>query len=90
MDVLRAVTVELPCNQCGRRYHVTLAQILAAQEALQHDCLARGDTECEPLFVAPLLAHELIDEFLEVWRRLDAAARASGGELRIEDVPARP
>ena len=89
MDVLRAVAVRLPCPQCGQRYEVTLAQILAAQEALRHECLARGEVECEPLFHAPLLAHDLIEEFREVWGRLDAAARAQGSELRIEAVPER-
>jgi hypothetical protein len=86
MDVLRAVAVELPCNQCGRRYEVTLGQILLSQDALRHDCLARGETECEPLFDAQLLNHQLIDAFLDAWNRLETAARASGGALRVTNV----
>jgi hypothetical protein len=75
MDVLRAVEVDLPCNQCGRRYKVTLGQILLSQDALGHDCLARGERECEPLFDAQLLNHELIAAFLDAWNRLEMAAR---------------
>jgi hypothetical protein len=89
VDVLRAVAVELPCNQCGQHYQVTLGQILLSKEALHHECLARGETECEPLFDAPLLSRELIQEFLDVWTRLDAAAHASGGEVRVTAVPDR-
>jgi hypothetical protein len=87
MDVLRAVAVELPCNQCGRHYEVTLGQILLSQDALGHDCLARGETECEPLFDGQLLDPELIAAFLDAWNRLETAARASGGALRVTDIP---
>jgi hypothetical protein len=87
MDILKAVSVELPCNQCGQRYQVTLEQILLSQDALGHDCLARGETECEPLFHARLLDHELIAAFLDAWNRLGVAAQASGGALRVQDVP---
>lgn len=84
MDVLKAVAVELPCNQCGQRYQVTLGQILLAQQALGHDCLARGESECEPLFEAGLLGKDLITAFLDAWTRLEARARAAGGALLVQ------
>ena len=87
MDVLKSVAVELPCNQCGQRYQVTLGQILLSQDALGHDCLARGEMECEPLFEAGLLNQELIGAFVDAWKRLEAAAGASGGALRVHNVP---
>ena len=84
MDVLKSVAVELPCNQCGRRYQVTLGQILSSQEALGHDCLARGETECEPLLDARLIDRDVIAAFVSAWERLERAARSSGGALWIE------
>lgn len=82
-DVLSAISIELPCNQCGRRYDVTLGQILLSHEALDRGkCVVRGDAECEPLFNAALLDRQLIEEFVAAWSRLDTAARAAGGILR--------
>jgi hypothetical protein len=83
MNVLSAVSIGLPCNQCGRRYDVTLGQILLSHNAFRGSCVARGDAECEPLFHAKLLDRQLIEEFVAVWRRLEEATRASGGVLRI-------
>jgi len=85
MDILQSVAVELPCNQCGHRYHVTLAQVLVSQDALTHECLARGDGDCEPLFAARLLDHDLIEKFRDAWDGLANAARASGGVLGLQD-----
>jgi len=83
MDILKAVAIELPCNQCGRRYDVTLGQILLSHDALRETCVARGDAECQPLFHARLLNRELIEEFVAAYRRLEEAARASGGALQV-------
>lgn len=83
-DVLSAVSIELPCNQCGRRYDVTLGQILLSHDALRGTCVARGDAECEPLFHASLLERSLIEEFVAAWHRLERAASASGGVLRVQ------
>jgi hypothetical protein len=87
MDILRAVAVEVPCNQCGQRYRVSLGQILLSQRALHENCLARGETECEPLFDARLLDRELVEVFVDAWTRLETAAQAAGGELRVRDLP---
>lgn len=86
MDILQSVSVELPCNQCGHRYQVTLAQILVSQDALTHECLARGEAECEPLVVARLLDHDVVEAFRDAWDGLASAARASGGVLRVQGV----
>ena len=89
MDPLRDVSIALPCNQCGQRYEVALGQILLSHDARQHDCVARGDVECEPLFDAALLDRDLIEEFAAVWTRLASAAQDSGGELRISSSESR-
>lgn len=53
---------------------VSLGQILLSQGALHENCLARGETECEPLFDARLLDREMIDAFLGAWNQLEIAA----------------
>ena len=88
-DVLKAVSIEVPCNECGRRYDVTLGQILLSHDALRHTCVARGDAECEPLFHAALLDRQLIDDFVAAWKRLEAAARAAGGVLHADTTSKR-
>ena len=89
MDPLKDVSISLPCNQCGQRYDVALGQILLSHDAPQHECVARGEVDCEPLFDAALLDRGLIEEFAGVWTRLAAAAQASGGELRVSGLESR-
>lgn len=85
-DILAAVAVDLNCNACGRRYAVTLRQILLSQQAMHEGCLARFDSECPPVVYAPLLEGRLIDEFLQAWKRLEGAAHAAGGELSLDET----
>jgi hypothetical protein len=66
---------------------VSLGQILLSQGALHENCLARGETKCEPLFAVLLLDRETIDAFVGAWNQLEIAAQASGGALRIQDLP---
>lgn len=89
MDILAAVTIELPCSACGRTYEMTLRQIVLYQEALHEGCQARFETECPPLFYADLMHRRLVEEFAEAWRRLEEAAHATGGRLSIQGTEHR-
>lgn len=83
MDILAAVTIELPCGACGGSYEMTLREIELHQQALHEGCLARFETECSPIFYGDLFHRRQIDEFTEAWRHLEEAARAAGGRLSV-------
>jgi len=38
-------------------------------------------------FSASVLDHQLTAAFLDAWTRLELAAQAAGGALRVQDVP---
>jgi len=87
VDILTAIAIELPCNVCGRRYEVTLAQVLLSKDTLLHEgCQVRRESECPPLAYATLLERELIENLEATWQRLEQGARAVGGNLRLRQL----
>ena len=83
MDILEAVTVELPCPSCGGQYEVSLKQILLSQNMLHDGCPVEDQRECPPLFYADVADRELILELQRVWQRLEEKTRVSGRKLSL-------
>jgi len=83
MDILDAVTIEMPCQACGGRYEVPLKQILLSHEMLHEGRPVQTVEECPPLNYSGLVNQEIIKELQRVWAGLEEQARGAGGELRV-------
>ncbi len=84
MDISKAVALELPCNVCGGRFPVTLAQMRLAEQVLHEGCRdLQGERECLPSGAAGLLDEETIAAFEGSWKQLEARAHMLGGTLTI-------
>ena len=83
MKILSATTVELPCNNCGGSYEISLQQIELSQDVLHEGCGARDDNECYPRIYATLVDGELISRLRRAWQEVDEGVRAAGGRLRF-------
>jgi hypothetical protein len=83
MDILERLAIEIPCCACGGRYQVTLKQILLSQKMLHEGCPVQIVDECPPLAYSGLADPEIIQEFQEVWTRLEEKARGAGGEVKF-------
>lgn len=88
MDIARQVAVEMPCPECGGVFHVSLGQILDAQEGMRAACNARGPRECPGLYYAHLVDRDSAREMIEAAKRMEQEAEAAGGKLVI--LPAGP
>ena len=85
VDMLTAAAIELACNACGKRYLVSLRQILLSQEMMHEGCSARGESECPPEAFAPLVERQLIGDLQRSWERLEERVRAIGGRLTLHE-----
>lgn len=83
IDILDAIVLELPCQNCGKRYEVRVAQITDSQDMLNEECACRSETECPPMYLARLLNREDIERLQAIWAALDRQARDAGAELII-------
>lgn len=83
MDILKSIAVELPCEECGGKFRVSLGQILLAQEGMRTTCNALGERECPGFYYAGLIAPALCEELISVWDKIAARARAEGGQLVV-------
>ncbi len=88
IDILSAVAVELPCEECGGTFRVSLGQILDAQGAMRATCNARGLRECPGFYYAGLVDPESGRQLADAWRQMEREAACAGGELVL--VPALP
>jgi len=82
-DILESVAIAIPCRACGRSYEVTLKQVALSHQMIHDGCPVRAETECPPLYYAPLVDPGLAKGLEEVWGRLEQEARAAGGELKV-------
>ena len=83
MDILDSIAIMVPCAVCGGRYEVTLKQVALSQKMMHDGCPVHDETECPPLYYAPLIDRQLAQDFRELWARLEKEAQAAGGELRL-------
>ncbi len=83
MDILDSIAIMIPCGACGGRYEVILKQVALSQQMIHDGCPVHADTECPPLYYAPLIDRNLADELQKIWARLEQQAHAAGGELRL-------
>jgi len=84
MDISKAVALELPCNVCGGRYPVTLAQMRLGELVRHEGCRdVQGERECLPEGFAGLLDVQSIAAFEQAWGQLEARAHLLGGTLTI-------
>ena len=87
MDILEAVTIELPCSSCGGRYEIFLKQIFLSQNMLHEGCPVEDQRECSPLFYADIVDRELIQELQHAWLRLEEKTHAAGRKLLLHEGP---
>ncbi len=84
MDIGKAVTLELPCNVCGGRFAISLAQMHLADQTLHEGCRdLQGERECLPLAAKGLLDEQVITALEDAWRHLEAQAHGLGGWLSV-------
>jgi hypothetical protein len=83
VDIVERIRIELPCPACGKRYPLSLAQVLLSQEMVHEGCAARAEEECPPDFFAPLLDRATILAIQQAWHVLEEQAGAAGGALLI-------
>ena len=83
MDVLSAVTVELPCSQCGTRYRLTLERIRITQALAHEGCPITHQKDCVPIFHSQLFGKHLLDDLRTIWQRLEETAAAVGGTITL-------
>jgi len=83
VDILQSIAVELPCEECGGKFRVSLGQILLAQEGMRTTCNALGERECPGFYYAGLIEPALCEELVSVWEKIAARARAQGGQLIV-------
>ncbi len=83
MDILDAIAFELPCSVCGKRYEVTLKQVMISEHMMHQGCPVPSQftTECPPLYYADLADRELIQAIQRTWLSLEERAQAAGGRL---------
>jgi hypothetical protein len=90
MDILEAVSVEIPCCACGGRYGVTLKQIELSQEMLHEGCPVQSETECPPLTYSGLIDPKELHQLRRIWVRLEKIAEKAGGQLRLNGGDTEP
>lgn len=83
LDLLRRITVRVPCVACGGHYGVTLRQVLLAQRLVHEGCPARNEPECPPVTYAKLADEAALHDFDESWWRLVHKVREAGFELNL-------
>ncbi|HKS90772.1 MAG TPA: hypothetical protein VJQ83_02500 [Tepidiformaceae bacterium] len=83
MDILTSIAVELPCEECGGKFRVSLGQILLAQEGMRSACDALGERECPGFYYAGLIEAGLAEQLVDVWDQIASRAHALGGELIV-------
>jgi hypothetical protein len=81
LDIDRLVAIELPCKECGGVFHVSLGQILLAQEGMHGKCNALGAQECPGLFYADLISQDLARTLVHTWQQIRRHAEDAGGHL---------
>jgi len=78
-SAITGIAFGFPCPDCGEHYHVTLGQIVLAQDDLASGCSARGTNECQSAFYAPLVDRADIEDLARAWAKIEATVAAAGG-----------
>lgn len=81
MDIDRLVAIELPCEECGGVFRVSLGQILLAQKGMRGKCNALGAMECPGLFYADLISQDLARTLVDTWQQIRRHTENAGGHL---------
>jgi hypothetical protein len=80
-DLLESLAVRVPCAACGEHYDISLRQVLLSQQMMHEGCPVPTETECPPIFHAPLAEGKAVRELERSWSRLTALLRAKGLDL---------
>jgi hypothetical protein len=83
MDILDSIAIMIPCRTCGGSYEVTLKQVALSQKMIHVGCPVHAQTECPPLYYAPLIDRQLAQDLQKLWARLEREAHAAGAELKL-------
>ncbi len=83
LDILRHVSVSVPCPVCGQHYTVTLRQVLLSQQLLHEGCPVAAETECPQVNYAALADETTLREFERAWTRILGDVQGSGLELTL-------
>lgn len=88
VDILSRVAVELPCGECGGKFHVSLGQLLDSHDAMKVTCEARGARECPGLYYGRLVDGDSARVFVDAWRKMAEEVEHQGGQLVLTPAPA--
>jgi hypothetical protein len=83
LDLLQCAVIRVPCIACGQRYEVSLRRVLLSQEMMHDGCPVSVETECPPLFCAPLADENAVRDLERSWARLSELVRVRGLDLAL-------
>lgn len=83
LDILRHVSVSVPCPACGQHYSVTLRQVLLSQQMMHDGCPVASETECPQATYSGLANEASLRDFEHAWERIVGEVRGSGLELTV-------
>lgn len=82
-DLLESAAIRVPCGACGQSYEICLRQVLLSQRMMHEGCPVHTETECSPLFYAPLADGEAVRDLERSWVHLAELLRAKGLDLTL-------
>ncbi len=85
MNIVKALSIRIPCTVCGEFYEVPLTDILLSYRMLEQGCPVPDETECPPLFQTRLIPRDVLHDFVEAWQRLEKSVDRDNGELMLSD-----
>ena len=83
LDILRHVSVTVPCPSCGAYYSVTLRQVLLSQDLLHQGCPVASETECPQVYYAALARESTLRDFERAWNGIVGEVQASGLDVTV-------
>jgi hypothetical protein len=82
-DLLESAAVRVPCAACGEHYEISLRKVLLSQRMMHDGCPVHTETECSPVFNAPLADGDAVRDLERSWSRLSTLLRDRGLELTL-------
>jgi len=83
LDLLESAAIRVPCGACGQHYGISLRQVLFSRRMMHEGCPVHTETECPPLFHAPLADGEAVRDLERSWVHLAELLRATGLDLTL-------
>ena len=79
-DILEAVSVEIPCVECGEADRIPASLVRESQDLLRCGCPGDSPYECPAAWYASLVERSALDQLETAWSHLLQSARSSGAD----------